>query len=73
MVLAHRMDMQHSRPQQAVCQEAQQRSIKGAQPAQMHRIRNRSTSTQQITPRITLTGEACYWGFSKALVGTSTV
>lgn len=72
-MLAQRMGTQHSRPQQTVCQKAQQRSIKEAQLAQMHRIRNRSTSTQQITPRITLTGEACCRGFSKALIGTFTV
>lgn len=73
MVLARRMGTHHSRPQQTVCQEALQRSMKEAQPAQMHRMRNRLKSMQQITPRITLTGDACCRGFSKAVIGISTV
>ena len=73
MVLARRRGTHHSRPQQTVCQEALRRSMKEAQPAQMHRMRNRLKSMQQITPRITLTGKACCWGFSKAVISISNV
>ena len=47
--------------------------MKEAQPAQMHRIRNRLKSMQQIIPRITLTGKAYCRGFSKAVIGILTV